>query len=241
MMLKRTVVAVIALFAFGEIADAQYHEELLSNVSIYGGGNFLRFHQGDGYDYYDDRESDTYSGVMEGAQLRLVAPIGLMFDASVENARASRDSYAYKEQQVLAGIGYIQRVGRGANWSVEAFYERYRVGLDGGGCDFSCNGWYTANGGGVKAGFTWPFAQNWFGAANVSAAYLSFPSNDGWQARLDASVGYLLTPNTSISVGVASQVTGQTDRNYDDYYGYYYDRTTSIDRYNVFAKVGFHF
>ncbi len=67
----------------------------------------------------------------------------------------------------------------------------------------AANGWYKANGGGVKGGFTWPFADRFFGTVNLRVSYLSGKDTDVdlVEAKLDGSVGYMLTDNFSVAIG----------------------------------------
>jgi len=117
------------------------------------------------------------------------------------------------------------------------------LGEDFNGCNYSCNGWYKANGGGVKGGFTWPFADRFFGAVNLRVSYLSGKDSgvDLVQAKLDGSVGYMITNNFSAAIGAASQAIQQAHdrRCYDDYS---YDRSNdTLSHTSVFLKLAVHF
>jgi len=222
-----------------------------SSISVYAGGAFMRQYSNDcgNYDYddcdgYYDR-SDTYSGPEFGADARIVMASGLLFDLSAEHARVSDHGDAFLEQQFTAGLGYEGRIGRFSSWYVEGFYQYYRLGEDFDGCNYSCNGWYTANGGGAKGGFNWRFADRFFGALNLRVAYLSGKDSDVdlVEAKLDGSVGYMLTDNFSVAIGASSQAIQQTNdrRYYDDdgYYDGYSDDTVSHT--SVFLKLGVSF
>jgi hypothetical protein len=225
-------------------------ESPASSISVYAGGAFMRqYYDGCGY-YYDycsgyyDR-SDTYSGPEFGVDARIVMPSGFLFDLSAEHARVSDYGDAFLEQQFTAGLGYEGRIGRRARWYAEGFYQYYRLGEDFKGCDYSCNGWYKANGGGVKGGFTWLFAGRFFSTLNLRVSYLSGKDGDVnlVQAKLDGSVGYMLTDNFSVAVGAASQAIQQADdrRHYNDY-GYAHDHSgDTLSHTSVFVKLAVHF
>jgi hypothetical protein len=249
------VVCSVCTFA---IAAAAPPDAPASEVAIYGGGAFLRQYSGGGYDYgngngygygYDYggpyyRASDTYSGVELGFDARVALPLGLLIDLSGEQARVSDNGDAFKEQQLTAGVGYTGRIGRRSSWYAEGFYEHYRLGEDFDGCSYSCNGWFNANGGGVKGGFKWRFTQAWFGEFGARVSYLSGQSTDLVQAKLDGSIGYLFTEQVSLSIGVSSQALEQTnDRYYHDGYGYAYnDRSNDVLGHTaVFGKLAVHF
>ena len=199
-----------------------------SSISVYAGGAFMRQYYDDcGYysdfcnGYYD--RSDTYSGAEFGVDSRIVASSGFLIDLSAEHARVSDFGDAFLEQQFTAGLGYEGRIGWRAGWYAEGFYQYYRLGEDFNGCNYSCNGWYKANGGGVKGGFTWPFAGRFFGTVNLRVSYLSGKDSDVdlVQAKLDGSVGYRLTDNFSVAIGAASQAIQQAhDRGYYNNYSY---------------------
>ena len=224
-----------------------------NSISVYAGGAFMREYY-DNCGYYDDCDgyydrSDTYSGPEFGLDARFVLPSGLLFDLSVEHARVSDNGDAFLEQQFTAGLGYEGRIGRHSSWYVEGFYQYYRLGEDFGGCDYSCNGWYKANGGGVKGGLNWRFADRFFGTVNLRVSYLSGKDDDLdlTQAKLDAAIGYMLTDNFSVAVGAASQAMQQTNDhryrdNYDYEYGNYYDHSDdTLSHTSAFVKfaVGF--
>jgi hypothetical protein len=97
----------------------------------------------------------------------------------------------------------------------------------------------------VKGGFTWPFADRFFGTLNLSVSYLSGKDSDVnlVQARLDGLVGYMITDNLSVAIGAASQAIQQAhDRRYYDDYGYSYDHTgDTLSHTSVFLKLAVHF
>ncbi len=137
-------------------------------------------------------------------------------------------------------------MGRRASWYAEGFYQYYRLAEDFNGCDYGCNGWYKANGGGVKGGFTWPFGERFFGTLNLRVSYLSGKDSDVdlVQAKLDGSVGYMIADNFSVAIGAASQAIQQAHdrRYYDDYHGYYYDHSDdTLSHVSVFLKLAVHF
>jgi hypothetical protein len=221
-----------------------------SSISVYAGGAFMREYYddcGSGYNdcggYYD--RSDTYSGPEFGVDARIVMSSGFLFDLSAEHARVSDYGDVFLEQQLTAGLGYEGRMGRRASWYAEGFYQYYRLGEDFDGCNYSCNGWYKANGGGVKGGFTWPFADRFFATVNLRVSYLSGKDSDIdlVQAKLDGSVGYMITDYFSVAIGAASQAIQQTnDRAYSDDYGYYYDHSNdTLSHTSVFLKLAAHF
>lgn len=221
-----------------------------SSVSVYAGGAFVRQYYDDcGYYYaycggYYDR-SNTYSGPELGMDARIVVSSGFMFDLSAEHARVSDYGDTFLEQQFTVGLGYEGRMGGRARWYAEGFYQYYRLGEDFNGCDYSCNGWYKANGGGVKGGFTWPFTDRFFSTLNLRVSYLSGKDSDIdlVQAKLDGSVGYMITDNFSVAIGAASQAIQQThDRRYYNDYGYSYDHSNdTLSHTSVFLKLGVHF
>ena len=238
---------VATLFSFGP-AMATPPDAPASSISVYAGGAFMRQYYDDcGYysndcgGYYD--RSDTYSGAEFGVDARIVTSSGFLVDLSAEHARVSDYGDAFLEQQVTAGLGYEGRIGRGMRWYAAGFYQSYRLGEDFNGCSYSCNGWYKANGGGVKGGFTWLFSDRFFGTVNLRASYLA--AKDGGadlvQAKLDGSVGYMITDNFSVALGAASQAIEQAhDRRYYDDYGY--DRSNdTLSHTSVFLKLAVHF
>ncbi len=221
-----------------------------SSVEVYAGGAFMRqyyddcgYYQGCGGGYYD--RSDTYSGPEFGADARFVFTSGLLIDLSAEHARVSDYGDAFLEQQFTAGLGYEGRIGRRSSWYVAGFYQYYRLGENVDGCDYSCNGWYKANGGGAKGGATWYFSDRFFGSLNLRVSYLSGKDSDIdlVQAKVDGSVGYMITNNFSVSIGAASQAIQQTNDRYDNYNnGYYYDRSNdTLSHTSVFVKLAVHF
>jgi hypothetical protein len=221
-----------------------------SSISAYAGGAFMREYYDDcGYDYescggYYDR-SDNYSGPEFGVDARIVMPSGILVDVSAEYARVSDYGDTFLEQQLTAGLGYESRIGRRSSWYAEGFYQYYRLGEDFNGCGYSCNGWYKANGGGVKGGFNWPFADRFFGTVNLRVSYLSGKDSDVdlVQAKLDGSVGYMITDNFSVAIGAASQAIQQSDDRRHDYAnGYYYDHSDdTLSHSSVFLKLALHF
>jgi hypothetical protein len=221
-----------------------------SSISVYAGGAFMREYYDDCGSYYNDcggyyDRSNTYSGVEFGMDGRVVTPVGILVDVGVEHARVSDFGDAFLEQQLTAGLGYEGRIGRRSSWYAEGFYQYYRLGEDFNGCDYSCNGWYKANGGGVKGGFTWLFADRFFTTLNLRVSYLSGKDSniDLVQAKFDGSIGYMFTDNLSVAVGAASQAIEQSnDRRYDSNNGYYYDRSNdTLNHTSVFLKLAVHF
>jgi len=238
---------VATMFSFSP-AMAAAPEGPASSISVYAGGAFMRQYYDDcGYysDYYCggyyDR-SNTYSGPELGIDARIVMSSGFLFDLSAEHARVSDYGDTFLEQQLTAGLGFEGRMGRRASWYAEGFYQYYRLGEDFNGCNYSCNGWYKANGGGLKGGFTWPFTDRFFGTLNLRVSYLSGKDTDIdlVEAKLDGSVGYMITDNFSVAIGAASQAIQEAhDRRY---YDYGYDRSDdTLSHTSVFLKLGVHF
>jgi hypothetical protein len=221
-----------------------------SSISVYAGGAFMREYYDDcGYysDYcggYYDR-SDTYSGPEFGVDARIVTSSGFLFDVSAEHARVADYGDAFLEQQFTAGLGYEGGIGRRSRWYAEGFYQYYQLGENFNGCDYSCNGWYKANGGGLKGGFTWPFANRFFATLNMRVSYLSGKDSDIdlVQAKLDGSVGYMITETFSAAIGASSQAIQQAhDRHYYDDYGYSYDHSDdTLSHTAVFLNLAMHF
>ena len=242
---------VTALFSLSP-AMAAPPEGPASSISVYAGGAFMREYYDDCGGYYDNcggggyyNRSDTYSGPEFGADVRIVTSSGFLVDLSAEHARVSDYGDAFLEQQLTAGLGYEGSIGRRSSWYAEGFYQYYRLGEDFDGCDYSCNGWYKANGGGVKGGFTWPFAGRFFATVNLRFSYLSGKDSDVdlVQGRLDGAVGYMITHYFSVAIGAASQALEQTNdrRDYNDY-GYYYDHSDdTLTHISVFLKLAAHF
>jgi hypothetical protein len=231
-------------------AMAAPSEAPASSVSVYAGGAFMRqYYDNCGYDSYDCggyyNRSDTYSGPEFGVDARIVTSSGFLFDLSAEHARVSDYGDAFLEQQFTAGLGYEGGIGYRMRWYAEGFYQYYRLGEDFNGCNYSCNGWYKANGGGVKGGFTWPFADRFFGTLNLRVSYLSGKDSDVdlVQAKLDGSMGYMITDNFSVAIGAASQAIQQAhDRRYYNDYGYSYDHThDTLSHTSVLLKLAMHF
>jgi hypothetical protein len=222
-----------------------------SSISVYAGGAFMSEYYDDCGYYSDDcggyyHRSDTYSGPEFGADARIVVSSGLLIDLSVEHARVTDYGDTFLEQQLTAGLGYEGRIGRRASWYAEGFYQFYRLGEDFNGCDYSCNGWYKANGGGVKGGFTWPFADRFFGALDLRVSYLSGADRgvDLVQAKLDGSVGYMITNSFSVAIGASSQAIEQANARgyYGGDYGYNYDHSgDTLSHTSVFLKLALHF
>jgi hypothetical protein len=141
-------------------------------------------------------------------------------------------------------LGFEGRMSRRSRWYAEGFYQYYQLGEDFNGCSYSCNGWYKANGGGVKGGFTWAFADRFFSTLNMRVSYLSGKDSDVnlVQAKLDGSVGYMITDNFSAAIGVASQAIQQAHDRYNNNYGYYYDHSNdTLSHTSVFLKLAVHF
>jgi hypothetical protein len=216
-----------------------------SSISVSAGGAFMR--QYDNCDYYFDdcRRSDTYSGPELGVDARIVAPAGFLFDLGAEHARVADHDDAVLEQQVIAGVGYEGRLSHHARWYAEGFYQYYRLGEDFSGCSYSCNGWYKANGGGVKGGFTWPFADRFFSTVNIRVSYLAGKDSDVdfVQAKIDGSVGYMITDNFSAAIGASSQAIRQTHDRYEyDSYDYNYDHSDdTLSHVSVVLSLAVHF
>jgi hypothetical protein len=219
-------------------------------ISVYAGGAFMRQYYDDcGYyandcsGYYD--RSNTYTGPEFGVDARIITSSGLLFDLSAEHARVADYGDAFLEQQFTAGVGYEGRVGRGSRWYAEGFYQYYQLGEDFNGCNYSCNGWYKANGGGVKGGFSWPFANRFFGTVNLRASYLAGKDSgeDLVQAKLDGSVGYMITDNFSVALGASSQAIEEAhDRRYYDNSGYPYNRSDdTFSHTSVSLQLAVHF
>lgn len=251
----KNILAALAAFAallFAAHSPAAAPDGLASSVSVYAGGAFMRQYSNDCGGYYGDyyycgpyvHSSDTYSGPEFGVDARIVMPVGLLFDLTAEHARVSDNGDAFKEQQFTAGVGYEGRIGLRASWYVAGFYQRYQLAEGFYGCDYSCNGWYKANGGGLKGGLIWPFADRFYGTLNLRTSYLAGSGDnvDLWQARLDASVGYMLTDNFSVALGAASQALEQTSNRGNRYdYGYYDQSDDVLSHTSVFAKLTLHF
>jgi hypothetical protein len=218
------------------------------SISVYAGGAFMRQYYDDcgyysGYcsGYYD--RSDTYSGPELGVDARIVTSSGFLFDLGAEHSRVSDYGDAFLEQQFTAGLGFEGRMGSRSRWYAEGFYQYYRLGEDFNGCNYSCNGWYKANGGGLKGGFTWPFADRFFAAVNLRVSYLAGKDSDVdlVEAKLDGSVGYMITNNFSAAIGASSQALEQAhDRRYYDDYSYDHSNDT-LSHTSVFLKLAVHF
>lgn len=220
-----------------------------SSVSVYAGGAFMSeyFDQcGDYSDYCDGYDrSNTYSGPEFGVDARIVMQSGFLIDLSAEHARVSDSGDAFLEQQATAGLGYEGHIGRRASWYAEGLYQYYRLGENFMGCGYSCNGWYKGNGGGVKGGFTWPFANRFFGTFDLRVSYLSGKDGnvDLVQGKLDGSVGYMLTDYFSVALGAGSQAIQQSNsRGYaGDYNSYYNHSDETLSHVSVFLKLAAHF
>ncbi len=237
---------VASLFSLSPVVAAP-SDAPASSISVYAGGAFMRQYY-DNCGYYSDycsgyyNRSDTYSGPELGVDARIVTSSGFLFDLSAEHSRVSDYGDAFLEQQFTAGLGFEGRMGSRSRWYAEGFYQYYRLGEDFNGCSYSCNGWYKADGGGLKGGFTWPFAGRFFGTANLRVSYLSGKDSDVdlVQAKLDGSVGYMITDNFSAAIGAASQAIQQAhDRRYYDY-GYDHSNDT-LSHTSVFLKLALHF
>src|SRR5258707_5729058 len=205
MMMRAVLFAVVAPVSSWSPAVAAPPEGPASSISVYAGGAFMRQYYDDCGYYYDycsgyyDR-SNTYSGPEFGVDARIVTSSGFLFDLSAEHARVSDYGDAFLEQQFTAGLGYEGRIGGRARWYAEGFYQYYRLGEDFNGCDYSCNGWYKANGGGGKGGFTLPFTDRFFSTLNLPVSFLSGKGSDRdlVQATACGSVGDIITDTFSV-------------------------------------------
>lgn len=87
------------------------------------------------------------------------------------------------------------------------------------------------------------FAGRFFAAANLRVSYLSGKDSDVdlVQAKLDGSVGYMITDSFSAAIGAASQAIEQAhDRRYYGDYNYDHSNDT-LSHTSVFLELALHF
>jgi hypothetical protein len=160
----------------------------------------------DNYGYYNNYDgiyynynSSSANGGGGGAALRFVIPGGLMFDASYNTDEANIGQGDMRINQGTAGLGY-----RGLNWYAEAMVTTFQPRVTSNyQCGRTCAS-VTYNGGGVKGGFVWTFARQWYATVDTGIAVLEGPSgtNTIVQAILGESIGYKFNPNFSLDLAL---------------------------------------
>jgi hypothetical protein len=196
-------------------AEGMYPDSFVNihgNISSIGVSNDYY----DDYGYYNsDYSSNSASGGGGGAAVRYVLPGGLMFDAVYNTDKSNVDDGNIRINQGSAGIGYLGHMGRSSTWYAEAMFATFQPRVY---SNFICGGTCastTYNGGGIKAGFMWPFAGQWYGTLDFGFAGLQGPSGSDSlvQGMLGGSVGYKFTPNFGMNIGIVSNAWEDSNTN----------------------------
>jgi hypothetical protein len=187
-------------------ADEMY---LQSFVNVHANASSIGLYDSSGYynNYgtYVNYNSSRAQGGGGGANLRFVIPGGFMFDATYNTDEANFGQGDMRINQGTAGLGY-----RGSNWYAEAMFTTFQPR---GTSNYLCGGTcasVTYNGGGVKGGFMWSFARQWYATADTGIAVLEGPSgtNSIVQVMLGGSIGYKFNPNFSLDLALLSNAWG---------------------------------
>jgi hypothetical protein len=223
--------------------------DLYSFVNIHGNGSSLDL-SNNYYNYYYNNNNCCYNngyyynsnsatGGGGGAALRFVIPGGFMFDASYNTDEANVGQGDVRINQGTAGLGY-----RAPNWYAEAIFTTFQPKVNsfylcGGNC-----GSVTYNGGGVKGGYIWTFAGQWYATADAGLAVLGGRNGTGSivQGIFGGSIGYKFTPNFSLDVGVLSNVwafDNSNNNNYNNCCNNNYNTTVSVTSIQAGATLHF--
>jgi hypothetical protein len=184
-------------------ADEMYPQSFVNvhaNASTIGTyDNYGYYNNYDGI--YSNYNSSSAQGGGGGAALRFVIPGGFMFDASYNTDQANRSQGDVRINQGTAGLGY-----RGSSWYAEAMFTTFQPRVT---SNYLCGGpcaSVTYNGGGVKGGYVWTFARQWYATVDTGIAGLQGPSGTHSlvQATLGGSIGYKFNPNFSLDLALLS-------------------------------------
>ncbi len=149
-----------------------------------------------------------------GISGRLNPRPGLIIDADYNHDQATLQDLALTRQQLEIGVGYRGPIGIWSSWYVEGVYAHVEFdgnspSICGGPCPTEQH-----DGVGVKAGFLWPFGEQWYGS--LGGGYLSMAAHDGFAGLavplFNAALGYNL--NAHLSLGARIDYAGYIDRNY---------------------------
>jgi hypothetical protein len=183
-------------------ADEMYPQSFINvHANASSIGTYDNYGYYNNYGNYTNYNSSSAQGGGGGAAFRLVIPGGLMFDASYNTDEANIGQGDMRINQGTAGFGY-----RGPNWYAEAMFTTFQPRVT---SNFLCAGTCTSatyNGGGVKGGFVWTFARQWYATVDTGIAGLQGPSGTRSivQAILGGSIGYKFNPNFSLDLALLS-------------------------------------
>lgn len=211
-------------------ADEMYPQSFV-NIHANASSIGLSNNYYDNYGYFNDYNSSRAEGGGGGAALRFVIPGGFMFDASYNTDESNIGQGDVRINQGTAGLGY-----RGSTWYAEAMFTTFRPRVT---SNFLCGGTcasVTYNGGGVKGGFIWTFAHQWYATLDTGLAALQGPSgtNSIVQGILGGSIGYKFNPTFSVDLGVLSNAWVFENSNNNDY-------NTTISVTSIQAGLSLHF
>jgi hypothetical protein len=168
---------------------------------------------------YNNYNSSSADGGGGGAAVRFVFTGHLMFDASYNTDNANVSDGSVRINQGTAGLGYLGNFYGYGTWYAEVMYTTFRPNIT---SNFFCGGscgTINYNGAGVKGGFMWPFAGQWYATADFGLAGLSGPSgtNSLVQGIIGGSVGYKFNPNIGMSLGILANAwdNGNSNNNYN--------------------------
>jgi len=184
---------------------------------------------------YNNYNSSSAQGGGGGAALRFVIPGGFMFDASYNTDEANVGDGDVRVNQGTAGLGY-----RGPSWYAEAMFTTFQPKVT---SNYLCGGTcasVTYNGGGVKGGYVWTFARQWYATVDGGIAALQGPSGSSsiTQGILGGSIGYKINPNFSVDLALLTNawVFGNSNNNYNNYYN-----STTLSVTSIQAGASVHF
>jgi hypothetical protein len=124
----------------------------------YGPGNFK---------IGDDSGSESHSSSNFGIGGWGVVAQHLLLAVDYNHSSADFGGTTLKVGRWNYGLGYIGPMGRTSSWYVKAFGASHNFD-----CDSPCDG-TDQSGGGVGAGFMFPFERNWTGQVDLAYTYLA--------------------------------------------------------------------
>jgi hypothetical protein len=218
--MRKSLELICTIFTMGVMisttskADEMYPQSFVnlhanaSSIGLYDNYGYYN-----NYGIYSNYNSSSAQGGGGGAALRFVIPGGLMFDASYNTDEANFGRGDIRINQGTAGLGY-----RGSDWYAEAIFTTFQPRVT---SNYQCGGncaSVTYNGGGVKGGFVWTFARQWYSTVDTGIAVLEGPSgtNSIVQGILGGSIGYKFNPQFSLDLGLLSNawVFGNSSNNH---------------------------
>jgi hypothetical protein len=235
------IVCLTLLGSISATADGMYPN---SFVNLHGNGSSIalsnNYYNNSGYNNnYDSNSADGGGG---GAAIRFVVKGGFMFDASFNSDKSNVGDGNIRINQGTAGFGYMANFGRGPTWYAEVMFTTFQPRVT---SNFICGGscgTVVYSGAGVKGGFIWTFAGQWYATVDFGLAGLQGPSGTDSLAQgiLGGSVGYKFSPNFGVNVGVLTNawVDGNSNNN-NNYNNNGYDTTISVT--SLQAGFSFHF